>query len=146
MGKTTNYQLPYPESSDRVKLGAINMKALANAVDVELKKLADAVQPVSFFDLAPTIASKMSVDYMKIYYNASTATLLFRGLKNNGGAPAWFVPPETIPSKLRPPNMVPVPVFSGNVIGRVYVSNNGSLACYGFMQGKGYDGSVSWAI
>lgn len=145
MGKTTNYQLPYPESSDRVKLGAINMKALANAVDVELKKLADAVQPVSFFDLAPTIASKMSVDYMKIYYNASTATLLFRGLKNNG-APSWFVPPETIPSKLRPPNMVPVPVFSDNVIGRVYVSNNGSLACYGFMQGKGYDGSVSWAI
>lgn len=146
MGKTTNYQLPYPESSDRVKLGAIKMKALANAVDVELKKLADAVQPVSFFDLAPSIDSKMSVDYMKIYYNASTATLLFRGLKNNGGAPSWFVPPGTIPEKLRPPNMVPVPVFSDNVIGRVYVSNNGSLAYYGFMQGKGYDGSVSWVI
>lgn len=146
MGKTTNYQLPYPESSDRVKLGAIKMKALANAVDVELKKLADAVQPVSFFDLAPTIDSKMSVNSMKIYYNASTATLLFQGLKNNGGAPSWFVPAETIPSKLRPPNMVPVPVFSDNGIGRVYVSNNGSLACYGFKQGKGYDGSVSWAI
>lgn len=146
MGKTTNYQLPYPESSDRVKLGAINMKALANAVDVELKKLADAVQPVSFFDLAPSIDAKMSVGYMKIYYNASTATLLFRGLKNNGGAPSWFVPPDTIPSKLRPPNMVPVPAFSDSSLGRVYVSNNGSLACYGFTQGKGYDGSVSWVI
>lgn len=36
MGKTTNYQLPYPESSDRVKLGAITMKALAQAVDTVL--------------------------------------------------------------------------------------------------------------
>lgn len=151
MGTTTNYKLPYPESIDRVKMGWKNFRDLATAVDGELKKLSDAmqseaVQPVSSFDLAPSIDAKMSVDYMKLYYNANTVTLLFRGLKNNGGAPSWFVPPETIPSKLRPPNMVPVPVFSDNVIGRVYVSNNGSLACYGFMQGKGYDGSVSWAI
>lgn len=146
MGKTTNYQLPYPESSDLVKLGAINMKALAQAVDAELKKLADAAQPVSYFDLAPLLAENWSVSSIKLYYNASTATLLIQGLKNNGGTSSWLIPNGTIPAKLRPPNWVPFLVFSGKAIGTMYVTDKGGLTAYGFEQNKLYGGSTSWAI
>lgn len=153
MGKTTNYQLPYPESSDRVKLGAINMKDLAQAVDAELKKLADAaqpgssaVQPVSSFDLAPFIAENWSVVTMKLYYNASTVTLLFQGLKDTGSNESWLIPDGTIPANLRPPNWVPFLVFSGKAIGTMYVTDKGALTAYEFVQNKRYSGSVSWVI
>ncbi|WP_368921117.1 hypothetical protein [Corynebacterium striatum] len=153
MGTTTNYKLPYPESLDRVKMGWKNFRDLATAVDVELKKLSDAVQPgssaaqpVSSFDLAPLRAENWIASSIKLYYNASTATLLIQGLKNNGGASPWLIPNGTIPAKLRPPNWVPFLVFSGNATGTMYATDNGGLTANGFAQNKLYSGSTSWAI